>query len=100
MYYLNKGYAVIQLPEYLLSLFNYLKKKGKSHTMNGSKGGHSVITTQYNKTGLSYAKTEKSTVIANHYDIPILHEKVNSLEFTVKNMESKLEELINLISLK
>ena len=75
MNYLKIGYAIIQLPEYLLSLFNYLKKKGN-------------------------AKTVKSTVIVKPNDAPILHEKVNTLELTVKNIESKLEEIINLISLK
>ena len=75
MYYLKIGYAIIQLPEYLLSLFNYLKKKGN-------------------------AKTAKSTVTVKSNDAPILHERVNSLELTVKNIESKLEEIMNLISLK
>ena len=100
MNYFKIGCAIIQLPEYLLSLFNYLKKKEKNHSIYGNKGGHSFITTQYNKSEPNYAKSAKSTVIANHIDVPILDERVNSLEFTVKNIESKLEEIINLISLK
>ena len=79
MYFFDKGYAIIQLPEYLLSVFNYLKK---------------------NNTDLKYGKTAKSTVIVKPNDEIILHERVNHLESTVKTVESKLEEIIHLMSLK
>ena len=100
MYYLNIGYAIIQLPEYLLSFFNYLKKKGKNHSVHGNKAGNPFITAQYNKTDLNYAKTVQSTAIVPHNYAPLLHERVNSLELTVKNIERILEEMMNLISLK
>ena len=79
MYYSHKGCAIIQLPEYLLSVFNYLKK---------------------NNTDLKHGKTVKSTVIVKPNDELILHERVNHLESTVKTVESKLEEIIHLMSLK
>ena len=88
------------MPEYLLSLFSYLNKKVKTHHLFGSKSSDSDITTQYNKTELSYAKTSTSTVIVKHKDAPILLERVNSIELTVKNIERELEEIRNLISLK
>ena len=72
----------------------------KTHHLFGSKSSDSDITTQYNKTELSYAKTAKSTVIVQPKDAPILHERMNILELTVKNIESKLEEMNNLIPLK
>lgn len=92
MFCLNKGYAIIQLPEYLLSLFNYLKKKGKHHSIRGNKAGNSVTTTQYNKTELSFGNTTNSTAIGNHNDALNLLERMNSLEKAVKNMERKLEQ--------
>ena len=100
MYYLNKGYAIIQLPEYLQSLFNYLKKEGKNNSVHGNKEGNPCMTTQYHKTDLSYAAAVQSTAIVQHNNTPLLHERVNSLELTVKNIERKLEEMMNLISLK
>ena len=90
-----KGYAVIQLPECLLSLFNYLKKKWKNHILYGNTAGDSDITSQSNKTELNYAKTAKSTVIIRPNDATLLHERVTSLELTVKNIESRLDEIIN-----
>ena len=100
MYYFDKGYAIIQLPEHLQSLFNNLKKKGKNHSIYGKRAGGSFIPNQHNKTELSYANTAKSTVIVKRNDAPNLHQRVNSLELAVKNIESKLEEIIHLISLK
>ena len=95
-----KGYAVIQLPEYLLSLFNYLKKIVKTHLLYGNKASDLEISTQGNKTELSYAKTSTSTVIVQPKDAPLLHERVTSLQLTVNNIQSELEEISNLISLK
>ena len=97
---MNEGYAIIQLPDYLLSLFNYLKKKGKNHSIYGNKPDDSVITTQYNRTELTYANTAKSTAIFKHNNGHNLHERMDILELSMKNLESKLEEIINLISLK
>lgn len=100
MYYLYKGYTVIQLPECLLSIFNYLNKKWKYHILYGSKACDSDITSLYNKTELNNAKTSKSTVTIKPTNAPMLHERVNSLESTVNNIESKLEEIINAMGLK
>ena len=88
-----KGYAVIQLPEYLLWLFNYLKKRVKKHFLYVNRAMDSDITTQCNK-------TVTSKVIVKPKDAPILLERVNSIELTVKNIERELEEIRNLISLK
>ena len=100
MYFFDKGYAIIQLPEYLLSLLNYLKKKGKNHAIYGNKSGDSVITTQYNKTELNYASTSKSTAIIKRNKAPNILKRVNSLELAVRNIQGKLEEIIYLTSLK
>ena len=91
MYYLNKGYAVIQLPEYLLSLCSYLKKKGKNHLLYGNKANDSDITTQYSTIELNYAKTARSTVTVEPNDAPTLQERVTSLEISMKNIESKFK---------
>ena len=99
---MNKGYAIIQLPEYLQTLFNYLKNKGKNHPLYGNKADDIDISTHYNKTKLNYAKTGKSlsTVTVKPNDAPLLDERVNSLELTVKNIESRLEKIKNSISLE
>ena len=88
------------MPEYLLLLFNYLNKQVKNHLLDGYKANDSDITTQYNKTERSYAKTSTSTVIVKPKDAPLLHKRVTSLKLTVKNIQSELEEISNLISLK
>ena len=91
MYFLNKGYAIIQLPEYLLSLFNYLKKKGKNHLLYGIKANDLNITAQYSTTELNYTKTAKPLVTLKPNDAPTLQERLTSLELSVKNIESKLK---------
>ena len=88
-----KGYAVIQLPEYLLWLFNYLKKRVKKHFLYVNRAMDSDITTQCNK-------TVTSKVIVKPKDVPLLHERVTSLQLAVKNIQSELEEISNLVSLK
>ena len=72
----------------------------KNNLLYGNKASDSDITTHYNKTELSYAKTSTSTVIVKPKDAPLLHERVTNLQLTVKNIQSELEEISNLIFLK